>query len=103
MFLEAYTGCPHSLLSRVPPDLLARTLEQLQHMPDQVPRCLAEMPCLLDGSCVHDCLHMSQCERPIHALITSDAWKISSALRSMSARTSRILPHPSLSMKLQCM
>ena len=52
MFLEAYSGCPHSLLSRVPPDLLARTLEQLQHVPDQVLRCLAEMPCLLDGCCI---------------------------------------------------
>ena len=36
MFLEAYTGCPYPLLSTVPPPLLARTLEELQHAPDQV-------------------------------------------------------------------
>ncbi|CAL5218684.1 g392 [Coccomyxa viridis] len=34
-FLEAQTGCPFPLLSKVPASLLARTLEELQHVPDQ--------------------------------------------------------------------
>ncbi len=38
-FLEAQTGCPFPLLSQVPASLLARTLEELQHVPDQVCQC----------------------------------------------------------------